>query len=153
MGQLTLPGEGSVYVDTNVIIYSVEKIEPYDTLLQPLWQASHDGQFIVVSSELVVLETLVKPLKASDRLLEKAFRQLLFTSKDVQLVPISLPILEKSAHLRAATGLKSPDAIHAATSLASGSMLFVTNDPEFKRVAGLPVVVLQELLPLSGSSS
>lgn len=152
MGSLILPSEGSVSLDTNVIIYSVEKIEPYWAILYPLWQAAHDGQFIIVSSELVVLETLVKPLKASDSMLEKAFRQILFTSKDVQLVPISLPVLEKSAHLRAMTGLKSPDAIHAATSLASGSMLFITNDPSFKRVSGLPVVVLEEILSPTDSS-
>mgnify|MGYP007082012421 CR=1 FL=1 len=35
MGQMILPAEGSVYVDTNIIIYSVEKIEPYWTMLQP----------------------------------------------------------------------------------------------------------------------
>jgi hypothetical protein len=33
MGQLTLPTSGPVYLDTDVVIYSVEKIEPYWSLL------------------------------------------------------------------------------------------------------------------------
>jgi len=100
----------------------------------------------VLSSELVLLETLVKPLKEANTVLETIFRQLLLASKDVQLIPISLSILEKAAHLRATTGLKSPDAIHAATALSSGSTVFVTNEKSFKRVPGLTVVVLSEVI-------
>jgi predicted nucleic acid-binding protein len=146
MGQLRLPASGSVYVDTSAVIYSVEKIDPYWTVLQPLWQAAQQGQFIVLSSELVLLETLVKPLKEADTVLETTFRELLLASKEVQLIPVSLSILEKAAHLRASTGLKSPDAIHAATALSVGSPMFVTNETIFKRVSGLTVVVLHEVL-------
>ncbi len=38
MGPLTLPTGGSVYVDANVLIYSIERIEPYRALLAPAWQ-------------------------------------------------------------------------------------------------------------------
>ena len=62
MGSLTLPPAGPVYLDANGFIYSVERIEPYRTLLEPMWQLAQAGQFEVVSSELVILETLVKPL-------------------------------------------------------------------------------------------
>lgn len=146
MGQLSLPASGSVYVDTNIVIYSVEKIDPYWTELQPLWQAAQREQFTVLSSELVLLETLVKPLKEADPVLERTFRELLLASKDVQLIPISLSILERAAHLRATTGLKSPDAIHAATALSVGSLVFITNEKVFKRVSGLTVVVLNEVI-------
>ena len=37
MGPLILPTEGSVYVDANAIIYSVERVEPYRGLLAPMW--------------------------------------------------------------------------------------------------------------------
>jgi len=50
VGTLTLPAAGSVYIDANVTIYSVEKIEPYWTLLRPLWIAAQAGHFIIVSS-------------------------------------------------------------------------------------------------------
>ncbi|MBN2090133.1 PIN domain-containing protein [candidate division KSB1 bacterium] len=148
MGQIILPDTKYVYVDANAVIYSVEKIEPYFTLLKSLWQAAQRSQFLVISSELVILETLVKPLKESDKILESCFREFLLASQEVLLIPIDLSILEQAASLRATTGLKPPDAIHAATALTKGNIPFVTNDPNFKRVSGLSVMILQEILSI-----
>jgi len=147
VGNLILPSSGYVYVDANAVIYSVEKIDPYWTLLQSLWYAAQRGQFIVISSELIMLETLVKPLKEVDTALETCFREFLTASKEVQLIPITLPILEHAASLRARMGLKAPDAIHAATALTKRKeVVFVTNDPSFKRIPDLSVIVLQEMI-------
>lgn len=145
MGSLTLPPSGVVYIDANAIIYSVEKIEPQCTLLQPLWLAAQTGSFTLISSELVLLETLVKPLREADTASEAIYRALLLASKEVRLVPITVPILDSAARLRATTGLKTPDAIHAATALATGCALFVTNDRDLSRVSGLPVTVLRDI--------
>jgi len=79
MGQLTLPASGSVYIDADAVIYSVEKIEPYWTLLQPMWSAAKAGQFAIIGSELLLLETLVKPFQTGDTTLEKSFRDLLMS--------------------------------------------------------------------------
>jgi len=144
VGKLTLPLAGSVYIDANAAIYSVEKIEPYWTLLQPLWIAAQSGHFILVSSELLFFETLVKPLQKSYAVLEASFRNLLLHSREVQLQPITLSILEAAARLRATVGLKTPDAIHAATALAVNITLFLSNDSDFRRVPGLPVTLLSE---------
>jgi predicted nucleic acid-binding protein len=143
---LTLPKSGSVYVDANSVIYSVEKIEPYCTLLNPMWRAAQAGDFIIVSSELLLLETLVKPLREADAVLEATFRALLLTSNELQLIPITASLLEDAARLRALVGLKTPDAIHAATALAIGCALFITNDRELCRVPGLPVAVLDDIV-------
>ena len=66
MGSLTLPSSGPIYLDANGFIYSVERIEPYRALLEPMWRLAPVGQFEIVSSELVLLETLVKPLRERD---------------------------------------------------------------------------------------
>ena len=42
MGPLTLPTSGLVYLDANGLIYSVERVEPYRTLLQPMWEQEAD---------------------------------------------------------------------------------------------------------------
>jgi predicted nucleic acid-binding protein len=149
MGTLTLPTAGSVYIDANTAIYSVEKIEPYWTLLQPLWAAAQADQFIIISSELLLFETLVKPFQKSDTILETSFRNLLLHSREVQLRPMTLSILEAAARLRATTGLKTPDAIHAATALAANITLFLTNDSDFRRVPSLPVTLLSEIVASS----
>jgi len=147
VGRLTLPTSGLVYVDANCIIYSIEHIAPYDALLAPCWDTSIPRPFQIVTSELAVLEVLVRPLKTHDSVLEASFRDLLFYSADVQLFPVTLPILERAARLRATTGgLKTPDAIHAATALEVGAAQFLTNDAGFRRVPNLSVTLLDDLL-------
>ena len=63
MGRLTLPASGSVYVDANTIIYRVEAVQPYLWATQPLWDALDRGTQPVVTSELSLLEVLVKPIQ------------------------------------------------------------------------------------------
>jgi hypothetical protein len=59
---MIIPTTGRVYVDSNVLIYFVEKTAPYYALLQPLWRASNLGSVQLVASQLAILETLVHPL-------------------------------------------------------------------------------------------
>ena len=146
MGKLNLPTSGQAYIDANIAIYSVEKIEPYRSLLFPFWQAAQHQQFQVISSDLTILETFVKPFKECDAVLEATFRELLTASKEVRLVPITRAILEKAALLRATIGLKPPDAIHAATALIEECAVFITNDMAFERVAGLNVKIKKKIL-------
>ena len=147
MGPLTPPDGSSLYLDTNCIIYSVEHIEPYAGLLLPIWQRARSGALRLRTSNLALLETLVGPLKAGDTALADAYRQLLKRSTELQLVAMSEAVLEQAAALRAGTGLKTPDAIHAATALVAGCSHLISNDPAFRRVANLVVVVLSDLVP------
>ncbi len=145
MGTLTLPASGSVYIDANAVIYSVERIEPYHGLLIPMWEEARSGRFSLASSELVVLETLIKPLRDGNARLEMLFRSIL-GAEELGLVPATLPVWEDAARIRAATGLKASDALHAATALRSGCSLFISNDSDFRRVRELPLVILDDLL-------
>ena len=152
MGVLALPTSGTVYLDTNSFIYSVERIDPYRAILDTLWQAVSVGQFTVVTSELTLLEVLVKPLKVGDTATAATFRAVLRHSPDVQMLPITQTVLEKAANLRATLDLKTPDAIHAATALLNGCVLFVTNDSTFRRLSDLTVTLLSEIVPLDESN-
>ena len=144
MGSLILPPSGSVYLDANPIIYAVEKVEPYHSLLAPLWLAAQSGQVCLITSELTWLETLVKPLRDGNTALEFLFRAFL-TAREVELIPTTLALWEQAARLRG-LGLKTPDALHAATGLAAGCALFLTNDAALSRVPGLPVAVLSSVI-------
>ncbi len=53
MGALILPTNGTVYLDTNSFIYSIEKIDPYQTLLDMLWQGVSGGHTPLLSTFLV----------------------------------------------------------------------------------------------------
>lgn len=108
------------------------------------------SQFVIVRNALVVLETLVKPLRERDTMLEQLFRALLH-AREVQWIPAAFSSWEQAACLRATTGLKTPDALHAATALDTASTLCITNNRDFRRVEGLPVVVRDDLLREEGS--
>ena len=144
MGALILPSAGSVYVEANAVIYAVEKIEPYFSLLTPLWAQAASGNFAIVTSELTWLETLTKPMRDKNVVLESLFRSFL-TAREVRLIPATLAIWEHAARLRA-HGLKTPDALHAATGLSAGCVSFLTNDSGFLRVPGLPVIILSAVI-------
>jgi len=140
----TLPDSSLVYVDTQILIYSVEKHPTYWPLLRPLWLKSATGEIQIISSELTLLETLVAPLRNADSVLITAYETLLL-STEMQLMPITRAILREAAQFRAQTNLRTPDAIHAATAIAHGCSIFLTNDNGFRRVSNLPLVVLSDI--------
>ena len=140
-----LPDTGPIYLDACGFIYSLERVEPYRTLLELMWRRAQAGRFVVVTSELSVMETLVKPLRDSDSVLERHFREL-FDSGEVRLIPTTRTLWEEAAQLRATTSLRTPDALHGAAALRERCTLFVTNDAAFRRVESLAVAVLGELV-------
>ena len=109
-----------------------------------MWLKSATGDIQIISSELALLETLVAPLRNLDSVLITAYETLLL-STEMQLMPMTRAILREAAQLRAQTNMKTPDAIHAATAIAHGCSIFLTNDNGFRRVSSLPLVVLSDI--------
>ena len=142
MGSLTLPPYGLVYVDTVTVIYSVEENPVYWLPTRPLWVAAKAGRIDIFTSELTLMEVLVGPEKTGNPEVAGAYEE--FLSEGSRLIPITQSILRSAARLRAQTNLRTPDAIHAATALAEGCELFVTNDAGFKRVPSLNVALLSD---------
>jgi predicted nucleic acid-binding protein len=145
MGQLILPTSGCIYLDTSVVIYTIEGNPNYYSLLLPLWSKFQTGEIQIVSSELILMEVLVVPLRNGNNSLVEDYEDLLLSSQ-IQLIPISQSLLRQAANLRATTNLKTPDAIHAVTALSVSCNQFITNDKDFRNVTGLPVVILSEIL-------
>jgi len=147
MGSLTLPTTGTVYIETPALIYTVERHPRYELLMRPLWQAVQAQTIIAVSSELALLETWVMPMRQGDAALLAAYERLLLHTPQMHLLPITQTILREAARLRASIpGLRTPDALHAATALEAGCTLFVTNDIGFRRIPNLPLAILDEVL-------
>lgn len=146
MGSLNLPARGDVYIDTQAIVYGVEHHVTYPPLLAPLWTAHQSGAITIVTSHLSLMEYLVMPLRNHDVMLVADFERT-FQSPGVRVMPIDDAVLRKAAQLRAdLKTLRTPDAIHAATSLHAGASLFVTNDRGFRVVQGLPLALLDDIL-------
>lgn len=56
---------------------------------------------------------------------------------------ITAAVIEKATVLRATRGLKTPDAIHAATAILCGASEFWTTDRDFCECPEIPVKVFQ----------
>lgn len=95
MGELTLPESSIVYVDTQILIYSVEKHPTNWSLLRPMWLKSKTDDIQIISSELALLETLVAPLRNADSVLVTAYETLLL-STEMQLMPMTRAILREA---------------------------------------------------------
>jgi predicted nucleic acid-binding protein len=145
MGQLNIPDAAIVYVDTSIVIYTVENHASYWQLLQPLWSKLRNREVQIFSSEVLIMETLTGPLRDNNQQLLQDYERFLFQSGMV-LVPISQNLLKEAAQLRATTNLRTPDAIHVATALDTESTLFLTNDRRIRQIPNLSVIVLQDVL-------
>jgi len=145
MGKVRLPESGSVYVDTQVLIYSVEKHPIYAPMLRPLWTAVEEQRIEAHSSELVLLETLVLPIRNHDVRLISDYNEL-FVQSGIQLHPVTREILLGAAHLRAAaTCIRTPDALHAATARLMHCDVFLTNDTALRQLPGVSSLLLSDI--------
>ncbi len=145
MGQLNLPPSSLIYLDTVAIIYSIERFPGYTTLLDPMWQKLRSGEISIVTSELSLLETLVRPIRESNTDLIRRYETLLLSS-EVSLTPITQSVLKDAATIRAHNNIKTPDSIHAATAMNSQCNFFITNDAGFRKISGLPAIILKDVL-------
>jgi predicted nucleic acid-binding protein len=133
----------TVYLDTNIFIYTVEGYVPEAAILRELFAALEDGRFTAVTSELSLAEVLVKPFELGHEDVAAAYTELLTSSDRLAVLPIDRAILVEAARQRAALGMRMPDAIHVATALATGCELFLTNDRPLKLPPGLTKELLE----------
>lgn len=119
------------YLDANVFIYTLNAFQPFLTVLTRLFSSVDSGQIQAVTSELALAELLVKPIRDGDIAAQQTCQSLLLDNPRLTVKPITRQTLIESAHLRATTTLKLPDALHLATARLGGCDLFLTNDERF----------------------
>jgi len=93
-------------------------------------------------SALTLLELLVVPYRAGNRLLAERYEALLTRSRGIRLVGLSHDQLRAAAQLRAATGVKTPDALQLVAAIGAGCTTFLTNDRRLPSMPGLRVMEL-----------
>ena len=146
MGPIALPAGGKVYFDANIWIYIIEGIPPYCETLRPLLQAADRGALTIVTSELSLMEVLIKPLKTRDAKLALKFEQALTPSESLLVLPVSRPILVAAARLRAKFPLRTPDAIHLSSASEAGCDQILTNDGRWRGFPVIPTLILADSL-------
>jgi predicted nucleic acid-binding protein len=135
-------GTGAVAADTAVFVYFIEEDPRFLPLILPLFQEADGGGRLVVTSALTLLEVLVVPFRAGDRQLAERYEALLTRSRGIRLIDLTRDQLRAAAQLRAATGVKTPDALQLAAALGAGCKTFLTNDRRLPSIPGLRVLQL-----------
>jgi len=139
-------GPGAVAIDTALFIYFIEEEPRFLPEILPLFAEADQGERILVTSSLTLLEVLVVPYRAGDRHLAERYEQLLTRSRGVRLVELTRDQLRAAAQLRAVTGVKTPDALQLTAALGAGCKTFVTNDRRLPPVPGLRVLQLSSYI-------
>jgi predicted nucleic acid-binding protein len=136
-----------LYIETAPLIYYVEVNPAYIARMDAIITAVENGTIEAYSSVLTLTEVLVHPLREGNDVLKRRYRSVLINNQDLRLLPITTPIAEAAADLRARYNLRTPDALHIAAAIDSRCDVFLTNDVDIRRVTEITVLVLDELEP------
>lgn len=142
MGLTDELGPGRICFDTCIFIYWIEEHPSFLPLIAPLFQEADELKREIVTSALTLLEVSVVPYRAGNQALAERYEALLTRSRGVRVVDLTLQQLRAAAQLRAALGVKTPDALQLAAAMGSDCVVFITNDRRLPPVPGLRVIQL-----------
>jgi predicted nucleic acid-binding protein len=128
-----------VFLDASAIIYLLEGRaeirQAARAVLAKLAEAGVDPGLAV--SSLSRLECRVHPMRNEDRQRLSVF-DTFFADPGLVMLEIDRHVIDLATRLRAEHGIRTPDALQAASCLQfDPNMPFVTGDRDFHRVAGL----------------
>ena len=135
-----------VALDTCVFIYHLDATPGYTDMVGPIFRWLEGPEGAAVTSTVTMLELLVQPYRVADLDRVNRFYASLSTYPHLDWIPHTLAIADRAARMRAVHRLRTPDAIQAATAVASDASGMITNDAAFRRVSELDVLVLDDLL-------
>lgn len=134
----------TVAADTMLFIYHLQRHPRYVRATRSILGRWEEGSSRGITSVISLAEMLVKPFQDGDFAEAAEYRHFFSTFPNLQVLDVTQAVAEGAAQARASYGLALPDAIHLATAMAGRATGFVTNDPTFKRVAGIEVLLLDE---------
>ncbi|WP_159500398.1 type II toxin-antitoxin system VapC family toxin [Microbacterium sp. 18062] len=119
-----------IYLDTCLLIYALEEQGWIGaTARRRLGELTAPAAI----SPLVVHECLVKPFRDDDHLLLDRY---LTAFNELTLLEIGLDAYVHASRLRAATGMRTPDALHLAVAKLAGCSALWTNDRRLTAASG-----------------
>ncbi len=128
-----------IFLDANIVIYQVESVpvfrEKVHSAVADIFAEHPRSRFSV--SRLSLLECLVKPVRERSVPIIERYRSF-FSASDLSIVEIGSQVIDRALMLRANTGLRTPDAIQAASALTLAEpYIFITGDRAFSKVLDL----------------
>jgi predicted nucleic acid-binding protein len=137
-----------VGLDSSILIYHLEDLEPYANLTENIFAAIAAGFLSAALSTVSVTELLVQPFAAAQPDRIAAFERFLFSLPNMELKSPDYPIAREAARLRSKYKIRTPDALLVATSINEKADAFVTNDGRLVtlKAEGLAILLLDDFL-------
>jgi len=136
-----------VFVDTMVIVYLLENHPVYGDVAATVMNTIEQGVVTGVTSMLTLAELLTGPARAGNFTALRDYELYLTNFPNLTLHSIDADVARKVATVRAATGLRTPDAIQLATAELAGATAIVGNDKGWKgRTGALDLLLLNAFL-------
>ena len=132
-------------LDTAPLIYCMEQNPNYLEMMRLFFRSFDRSDLRMVTSTVTLVEVLVHPLRQGNRILAQEYREILLNQESLTVVELTPDIAETAAQLRASYNLRSPASIQMATAICEGASFFLTNDARLSSLAGLTVLVLDNL--------
>jgi predicted nucleic acid-binding protein len=135
-----------IALDTSVFIYQLENNLRYSAYTDLIFAWLERPGSRAVSSTVTMTELLVHPYRADDQKRADQIYALLSTYPNLEWIAPGLEIADLAAQFRARHGLRTQDAIHAATAAHWHATGLITNDTLLNRVDNFETLILEQLL-------
>ena len=137
-----------VFLDSAVLIYHLEDIQPYSALTTEILTALAGGNLEGVISTVSITELLAKPFKDGKDDQITIFEAFVLSLPKTRIVAPAYSIAKEAARLREQYALRTPDALLFSTAREEGCDAFLTNDARLKKLEteGLAVIVLSDFV-------
>ena len=124
-----------ILIDSNVIIYLTNSIQPYAFLAKALFETIEAGDAEAVISILSVSEVMQGPVKKSDNTMAMEVKDYLVNFPNCHCQEITMNVLEIVGNDERIdwSGLRTVDSLIIASGLVNGVDLFISNDRHFKK--------------------
>ena len=133
-----------VYFDANVFVAAFESVGAHSDHAWWILQAVEDGHIAATTSELTLAELLVKPMEGGMTDLVEAYKSIVASGPNFDVLPVSRDILVDAAAVRAhRRSIKLPDAVHIASARSASCGFFVSEDRR------MPLPAEMTLLPVN----
>jgi predicted nucleic acid-binding protein len=132
-------------VDTAPIVYVLEDHPQFARRFRPLFEAHESGALQLAITTVTIAEVMTGLEKVlfstgegKDHELWNTYHDLSWRYREIflswRVVPLDYDVACRAAELRAAFGLKLPDAVQAASALILNADALVTHDRDFARL-------------------
>ena len=129
-------------VDTPIFSYHLADHPRYAPLTGVILEAIESGRVAGLTSAVTLAEILTLPAQAGDVEAMQDYELFLTNFPNLRLVSLDVPLARETAVVRAATGLRTPDAVQIAAARLYGADAIITNDHRWAARVSTPFVVL-----------